>query len=197
MAAGRRLFRRCVNRGPATTHNLARTSEWRRPPQRERRKTARVIPGPASSSTTTETARGSNRGMIGIIPTGRLLRTTTPASRRATCRIIRTGRRLPITPANRRATCRIIRTGRRLPAMRDSRSPMREIIRTSPRLPITPANRRATCRTIRTGPRPPIVAASRPRPISRGIRHQTMPETGRIATVRLVRGRTAQTLCRR
>ena len=176
MAAGRRPFRRCVNRAPATTRSLARTSEWPRLPQPGRHKTTSVILGLASRSTTTEIARGSNKGMIGIIPTGRLFPTT--------------------TPDNRRATCRIIRTGRRLLAMRDSRSPMCETIRTSHRLPITLANRRATCRIIRTGQPPPIVAASRPNAINPGILPQTMLETGRIATDRLIRGRTAPTPCR-
>ena len=176
MAAGRRQSRRCVNRGPATTFSRARTSEWRRLPQLGRRKTARAILGPASSSTTAETVRGSSRGMIGIIPTGRLLRTTTPASRRA--------------------TCRTMRTGPRLPAMRDSRSPMREIMRTGPRLPITPASHRATCRTMRTGRPLRTAVGSRPKAINLGVRPPTMLETDRIATVRLVRGRTAPALCR-
>ena len=216
MAAGRRPSRRCANRGAATTHSLARTSGWPLPPPPMRRKTAGAITGPASSSTTTETARGSNRGMIGIIPTDRLLPTTTPANRRAmfriirayrrhlamqdsrspTCEIIGISHRLPITPANRRATCKTIRTGRLHPVMRASRSPTCEIIRTSPRLPIAPASRGATSRIIRIGQPPLIATASRPRPISRGIRPQTMLATGPIATVRLVRGRATPILCR-
>ncbi len=215
MVAGRRRSRRCANSGAATMNSLARTSGWLLPPLPVRRKTARAITGPASGSTTKEIAKGSNRGMTRIIPTGRLLPTTTPASRRAMFRIIRIGRplpamrdnrspmgeiigtspRAPTTPANRRATCWIIRTCRLLPAMRGSRSPMGEIIGTSHKLPITPASRGATSRIIRIG-QPPIATASRPRPISRGIRPQTMLATGRIATVRLVRGRTTPTLCR-
>jgi len=39
--------------------------------------------------------KGSNRGKIRIIPTGRLLPNNNAGSRRATCRIIRTGRPLP------------------------------------------------------------------------------------------------------
>ena len=215
MAAGRQPSRRCVKRGPATTHSLARTSGWPLPPPPVRRKTVRAITGPASVSTTREIARGSNRGMIKIIPTGRLHPTTTPASRRVMFRIIRTGRplpatwdnrspmgeiigtsrKLPITSANRRATCKTIRTCRRQPAMRDSLSPMGEIIATSHKLPITPASRGATSRIIRIG-QPPIATASRPRPISRGMRPQTMPATGHIAIVRPVRARTTPTLCR-
>ena len=175
MAAGRRPSRRCANHEAATTHSLARTSGWPLLPLPVRRKTVRAITGPASVSTTREIAKGSSRGMTRIIPTGRLHPTTTPASRRATCRIIR--------------TCR------RHLSMRDSRSPMCEIIGTSPRVPISPVNRHATCRTIRTGRPLPTAAASRLKAINPGIRPQTMLATGRIATVRLVRGRTTPTLC--
>ena len=188
MAAGRWPFRRCVRRGPATTHSLARTSGWRRLPQSGRHKTAKVILGPANSSTTTETARDSNREMIRIIPIGRLLPITTPASRRATCRTIRTGRQLQAMRDSRSRMREIIRTGH---------SRMCEIIRTGQRLPITPANRRATCRIIRIGRPLPIAVGSRPKATHRGIRPPTMLETGRMATVQLVRGRTAPTLCRR
>jgi len=119
-----------------------------------------------------------------------LLPTTTPANHGATCRIIRTGRRLlamrdsrtpmyeiirtghrlPITSANRRVTRRIIRTGRRLLAMQDSRSPMGGIIRIGPRLPITPAKRRAMGGIIRTGRPLPTPVGSYPKAINPGIR---------------------------
>ena len=175
MVAGRRPSRRCANREAATTHSLARTSEWPLPPLRVCRKTARVIPGPASSSSiTTETARGNSRGMIGIIPTGRLH---------------------PTTPASRRAMFRIIRTCRRHLSMWDNRSPMGEIIRTSPRVPISPVKRRATCRTIRTGRPLPTPADSRLKAINPGIRRrQTAVETGPTMTGRPVRGQTTRTL---
>jgi hypothetical protein len=214
MAAGRQPSRRCANRGEAMMHRLARTFEWPLQPPPVRLKMGRAIIGPASSSTTREIAKGSNRGMIRIIPIGPLLPITTPASRRAMYRIIPTGRLLlairdnrspmceiirtglPITPGSRRAMSRIIRTGRLLLAIRDNRSPMCEIIRTGPRLPITPASPEATSRTIRIVHRPPTVVVSRPRAISRGIHPETTAETGPIRTVRLVRGRITQTLRR-
>lgn len=216
MAAGRRPCRRCANRREATTtRSLARTFEWRLQPPSVRRKTARAIIGPASSSTTREIAKGSNRGMIRIIPTGPLLPITTPANRRAIRKIIRTGRpllairdnrsrmyeiirtspRLRITPVNRRATSRIIRTGLLLRAIRHNRSPMYEIILTSRRLRTMLASPEATCRTIRIVHRPPIVVVSRPRAIYQGIRPEITAGTGPIRTVRLVRGRITPTLC--
>ena len=175
MGAGRRLSRRCVNRGAATTHSPARTSEWPRLPPLAH-KMARATIGPASGSTTRGIV-GSNSGMIRIIPTGRVFPTT--------------------MSANRRITRKIIRIGRPLLATSHSRSPIREITRTSPRLPITPANRRATCKTIRIARPLRTPADSRRKAINPAIRRQGRAATGHTTTVLRVRGRTTQTPCRR
>jgi hypothetical protein len=97
MAAGRQPSLRCVKRKPETPNKFARILGWLRLPRPGHRKTARPTIGPASSSTTMETAGVSRRPVFRVIPANRLLPIATPANRRAMCKITRTGLPLPAT----------------------------------------------------------------------------------------------------